>query len=98
MKTTKNCCPYCGSKDITIDVDVTVGTRFENGMLILDEKHSGSCWNTINEAIEAAGYDQMQGFCYDCGGYFDIDHIDDAGVYFRKDNDFADLTDDERKK
>ena len=33
MKTTKNCCPYCDSKDITIDVDVTVGTRFENGML-----------------------------------------------------------------
>lgn len=38
MKTTKNCYPYCGSKDITIDVDVTVGTRFENGMLILERK------------------------------------------------------------
>lgn len=96
METTKNCCPYCDSEDIAIDVDITVGTRFENGRLVLKEKRFiNTCQNAINEAIEAAGYDQMQGFCYGCGAYFDIDHIDDAGVYFRKDNDFVDLTDDE---
>lgn len=82
MKTTKNCCPCCGSKNITIDVDITVCARFEKGMLVLDEKHYGSYRGTIDEAIEAAGYDQMRGFCHDCGEYFDIDHIDSDGVYF----------------
>ena len=91
MKTTKNCCPCCGSKNITIDVDITVGTHFENGMLVLDEKHFNSYRDTIDEAIESAGYDQMQGFCYDCGAYFGVDHIDDAGVYFRKNENFDDL-------
>lgn len=86
MKTTKNCCPCCGSKDITIDVDITVGTRFENGMLILDEKNFDTLRNAIDEAIEAAGYDQMKGFCYGCGSDFSVDHIDDTGVYFSADN------------
>lgn len=84
METTKNCCPFCGSKNITIDVDITVGTRFENGMLVLDEKNFGTHRDAIDEAIEAAGYDQMCGFCYDCGAYFTVDHIDDSGVYFNK--------------
>lgn len=86
MKTTKNCCPCCGSEDITIDVDITVGTRFENGMLVLDEKNFGTHRDAIDEAIEAASYDQMKGFCYGCGSYFSVDHIDDTGVYFSADN------------
>ena len=51
-------------------------------MLVLDEKHFNSYRDTIDEAIESAGYDQMKGFCYDCGDYFDVDHIDDDGIYF----------------
>ena len=82
MKTTKNCCPCCGSKDITIDVDITVGAHFENGRLILDTYRS----EIIDEAVEAAGYDQMRGFCYDCGADFSVDHIDGDGVYFSADN------------
>lgn len=81
METTKNCCPFCGSKDITIDVDITVGTYFKNGMLIVKENFDTKA---IDEAIEAAGYDQMCGFCYDCGAYFTVDHINDSGVYFNK--------------
>ncbi len=83
MKTTKNCCPCCGSKNITIDVDITVGTRFENGMLVLDEKNFGTHRDAIDDAIVEAGYDQMKGFCYNCGDYFDIEHIDGDGVYFK---------------
>lgn len=86
MKTTKNCCPYCGSKDITIDVDITVGTRFENGMLVLDKKHFNTYQDAIDEAVEAAGYNQMKGFCYDCDANFSVDHIDDTGVYFSAGN------------
>ena len=80
MKMTKNCCPFCGSKNITIDVDITVSTYFENGILIINKRD----FNIIDEAIEAAGYDQMCGFCYDCGAYFTVDHINDSGVYFNK--------------
>lgn len=80
METTKNCCPFCGGKDITIDVDITVSTYFENGMLIIKENFNTKA---IDEAIEAAGYDQMCGFCCDCGAYFTVDHIDDSGVYFK---------------
>ena len=83
MGTTKNCCPFCGSKDITIDVDITVSTRFENGMLVLDEKNFSTHRDAIDEAIETAVYDQMHGFCYDCDAYFAVDHIDDSGVYFK---------------
>lgn len=83
MEMTKNCCPFCGSKNITIDVDITVGTRFENGMLVLDENNFGTHRDAIDEAIEAAGYDQMRGFCYDCSAYFAVHHIDDSGVYFK---------------
>lgn len=25
----------------------------------------------------------MRGFCYYCGAYFIVDHIDDSGVYFK---------------
>ena len=28
----------------------------------------------------------MKGFCYGCGSYFSVDHIDDTGVYFSADN------------
>lgn len=52
-------------------------------MLVLDEKNFGTHRDAIDEAIEAAGYDQMCGFCYDCGAYFTVDHIDDNGVYFK---------------
>ena len=79
MKMTKNCCPFCGSKNITIDVDITVSTYFENGILIINKRD----FNIVDEAIEAAGYDQMCGFCYYCGAYFTVDHIDDSGVYFK---------------
>ena len=98
MKIIKNCCPYCGSEDITIDVDITVSAHFENGTLFLDEKRFGTYRDAIDEAIQGAGYDQMRGFCYDCGADFGVDHIDDAGVYFRKSENFDDLTDDEREK
>ena len=80
MKTTKNCCPFCGSKDITIDVDITVGTYFKNGILIIKENFDT---NVIDEAIVTAGYDQMRGFCYDCSACFAVDYIDDSGVYFK---------------
>ena len=80
MKMTKNCCPFCGGKDITIDVDITVGTYFKNGILIIKENFDT---NAIDEAIETAGYDQMRGFCYDCSACFTVDHIDDSGVYFK---------------
>ena len=83
MKMTKNCCPFCGSKNITIDVDISVSTRFENSMLVLDEKNFSTHRDAIDEAIQTAGYDQMRGFCYDCGAYFTVDHIDDSGVYFK---------------
>ena len=87
-KTTKNCCPCCGSKNITIDVDITVGTRFEKGRLVLDREHFGTHRDAIDEAVEAAGYDQMRGFCYDCGADFAVDDIDDNGdgVYFSAGN------------
>lgn len=81
MKTTKNCCPCCGSKNITIDVDITVSACFENGRLIFNGDR-----NAIDDAIEVTDYDQMCGFCYDCDDYFSIDHIDDDGVYFSTDN------------
>lgn len=55
-------------------------------MLILDEKNFGTHRDAIDEAIEAAGYDQMKGFCYGCGSDFSVDHIDDTGVYFSADN------------
>ena len=80
METTKNCCPFCGGKDITIDVDITVGTYFKNGILIIKENFDT---NAIDEDIETAGYDQMRGFCYDCSACFTVDHIDDSGVYFK---------------
>ena len=80
METTKNCCPFCGSKDITIDVDITVGKKKKNGILIVKENFDT---NAIDEAIQTAGYDQMRGFCYDCSACFAVDHIDDSGVYFK---------------
>ena len=49
------------------------------------EKNFGTYRDAIDDALEAAGYDQMKGFCYGCGSDFSVDHIDDIGVYFSAD-------------
>lgn len=82
MIISKNCCPYCQSTDIAIDVTVTVGCHLEDGMLMLDDGYFDSSACQLAENLESASLYDMKGFCHHCGGYFDVEHVDEKGFWF----------------
>ena len=77
-----NRCPYCNSSDIAIDVNVTIGCHLEDGMLMLDDGYFDNSARQLAENLEGATLDDMKGFCHHCGGYFDVDHVDEKGFWF----------------
>ena len=78
-----NRCPYCNSSDIAIDVNVTIGCHLEDGMLMLDDGYFDNSARQLAENLEGATLDDMKGFCHHCGGYFDVDHVDEGDFWFR---------------
>lgn len=83
MKVTANRCPYCNSTDINIDVDVIIGCHLEDGMIVLDDGYFDSSARQLAENLEEADLDDMKGFCHHCGSYFNVEHVDEKGFWFR---------------
>lgn len=75
-----NSCPYCGNKNINIDVDIRVGCHLEDGQLMLNDGYA----DQIPEAVNSSDYEDMGGYCPECGHYFNVTDIDDKGFYFEK--------------
>ncbi len=83
MTISKNCCPYCQSTDIAIDVTVTIGCHLEDGMIVLDDGYFDSSARQLADDLEDASLDDMKGFCHHCGSYFDVERVDEEGFWFR---------------
>lgn len=83
MRITANRCPYCNSTDIAIDVDVIIGCHLEDGMIVLDDGYFDSSARQLAENLEEADLDDMKGFCHHCGSYFNVEHVDEKGFWFR---------------
>lgn len=82
-KISTNCCPHCGSKNVTVDVDVRIRCHIEDGQIMLDDEYINSeSGSVLAEAVSEAGLDDLGGYCNDCGEYFDVDSADENGVYF----------------
>lgn len=63
-------CPFCGCKDMILDVDIRV-----SAVVLPDGKvKAKDFWdyNEINNAINESSCEDMQGFCPNCGGYCDF--------------------------
>lgn len=86
MTVAANRCPYCNSTDISIDVDVTIGCHLEDGMLMLNDGYFDNSASQLVENLESATLDDMKGFCHHCGGYFDVDHVDENGFWFHSES------------
>ena len=72
-----NACPYCGSSNISIDVDVRVTCHIENDKICLDDPY-------LNPDVfrsEICDVNDIGGYCNDCEKYFDIDFDTTKGVY-----------------
>ena len=78
-----NRCPYCNSSNIAIDVNVTIGCHLEEGMLMLDDGYFDRSARQLADNLEEADLEDMKGFCHHCGSYFDVDHDDERGFWFR---------------
>ena len=37
----------------------------------------------LTENLEEADLDDMKGFCHHCGSYFNVEHVDEKGFWFR---------------
>lgn len=81
-KISKNVCPYCGSENVTVDVDVRICCHVKDGRLALYDEYLDSSGEELDRAVSEASLDDLGGYCNDCGEYFDFDHADDSGVYF----------------
>jgi NADH pyrophosphatase NudC (nudix superfamily) len=81
-KISKNVCPHCGSKNVTVDVDVRIRCHIEDGQIMLNDEYLDRSGRELARAVSESGWEDYGGFCGDCGNYFDVDHVDDSGVYF----------------
>lgn len=81
-KISKNVCPYCGSENVTVDADVRVRCHVENGRLVLYDEYLDRSGEELDRAVSEANLDDLGGYCNDCGEYFDVDNVDNSGVYF----------------
>lgn len=52
-------------------------------MLMLGDGYFDNSARQLAENLEGATLDDMKGFCYHCGGYFDVDPVDERGFWFR---------------
>ena len=85
-KISKNVCPYCGSENVTVDVDVRIGCHIEDGQIMLNDEYLDRSGRELARAVSESGWEDYGGYCNDCGEYFDVDHVDDSGVYFTPDD------------
>ena len=65
-------CPYCGSSDMTVDMDIRItGDLYEDGTIKIRK------WWTPDDELKEAVYsnrsEDMQGFCSKCGSYCSFD-------------------------
>lgn len=65
-------CPYCGSSDMTVDMDVRItGDLYEDGTIKVRD------WWTpdgeLKEAVYSNSSEFMQGYCSSCGAYCSFD-------------------------
>ena len=52
-------------------------------MLMLDDGYFDNSARQLADNLEEADLNDMKGFCHHCGGYFDVDHVDEKGFWFR---------------
>lgn len=81
---TYNVCPYCGSTDISIDVDIRVTCHIENNKSCLDSRYKDK--DVLQAEINYAGLNDIGGYCNDCEEYFDVEGRYDKGICFMKIN------------
>ncbi len=61
-------CPYCGSSNMTVDMDIRItGDLQEDGTVIL-RKH-WTDYDELQSQVNENDSDHMQGWCADCDGY-----------------------------
>ena len=70
---TYNVCPYCGSSDVVVNVDVRISSC-----------HIKNPISELEYSISRAGIDDLSGHCNDCKEYFYVEAVDDKGVCFCK--------------
>jgi len=65
---------------------VNIGCHSEDGMFTLDDGYFDNSAHQLTENLEGATLDGMKGFCHHCGGYFNVDHVDEKRSWFRPEN------------
>jgi len=80
----KGLCPYCGSNNVSLNVEITVTCSVnENGEITVDGR-----WEDIDEihdtVIEASD-EKMTGYCHDCHKHLSvINECCDSRVSFKE--------------
>lgn len=83
----KGLCPYCGSNDISLNVEITVTCSVnENGEITVDGR-----WEDIDEihdTVIGVPDEKMVGYCNDCHKHLSvINECCDSRVSFKKKED-----------
>lgn len=61
-------CPYCGSSDMTVDMDIRItGDLQEDGTIIIRPYWTPD--DELKEAMYSNSSEFMEGFCGSCGAY-----------------------------
>ena len=82
---TYNVCPYCGSSDVVVNVDVRISScHIKNNKICLNDEYIKNPISELEYSISRAGIDDLSGHCNDCKEYFDVEAVDDKGVCFCK--------------
>ena len=79
-----NVCPYCGSSNIDIDVDIRISCHIKNNKLYSDDTCINNPDALHNEIKEQCVEEDLGGHCNDCKKTFDVESVDDKGVCFVK--------------
>ena len=80
-----NVCPYCGSSNIAVNVDIRISScHIENNKICLNDEYIKNPISELEYSISRADIDDLLGHCNDCEQFFDVEAINDKGVRFCK--------------
>ena len=81
---TYNVCPYCGSSNVGVDVDIRISCHIKNNKLYSDNTYVNNPDALYNEIKRSCIEEDFGGRCYECEKAFDVEAVDDKGVCFAK--------------